>query len=202
MQHEADYRNLKLHERRFEELKQQLPLEAHGTLDRALALAEHAHTGQTRDEGDPYIIHPIRAANALMEHVHCKDASIIAATLLHDVVEDSEVTLDDIRAQFGDHIATLVEGVTRDKEGGESKESEIQKIIGGSMDIRLIKAADKLDNLISYQLRSDRGDRWKRHLTEARTLFLPLARSTANQYLIDAMEEAYEQVPDKEMEYQ
>lgn len=204
MEHEDDFRNLLLHENKLRELIRSRDFPEHEgiMIEQALALAKEAHGAQKRDDGDPYVIHPIRTANILLEDIDLRDADAIAAALLHDVVEDTNVTLEQIKEQFGDHVARLVDGVTRDKDGGESKAMETQKIIQGPMDIRLIKAADKLDNLRSYPLRTDRGDRWKRHLMEARTLFPVLARSTENPWMIQAMDEAYELVPDKELEFQ
>lgn len=80
-------------------------------IDRAYHLAERAHTGQTRASGEPYINHCVAVAKMLGE-MHLP-APVIAAGLLHDTVEDTSVTLDDLRREFGDEVAKLVDGVTK-----------------------------------------------------------------------------------------
>ena len=73
--------------------------------------AKQAHEGQFRKSGEPYIIHPLAAAHILADMRI--DPVIIMATLLHDVPEDTSVTLDDIAKNFGDEIASLVSGITK-----------------------------------------------------------------------------------------
>ena len=80
-------------------------------IERAYALADAAHKTQKRSSGEPYITHPLAVAGILAETK--LDAPTIAAALLHDVAEDTQVTLDDIRAQFGSEIASLVDAVTK-----------------------------------------------------------------------------------------
>src|SRR5918995_1919517 len=75
---------------------------------RAFAFAERAHEGQTRRSGQEFIHHPFSVAKICAE-LRLDDATIVAA-LLHDVVEDTECTLDDVRSEFGDDIARLVDG--------------------------------------------------------------------------------------------
>ena len=78
---------------------------------RAYRVAEAAHRTQKRSTGDPYITHPLAVAGILASLK--LDATTIAAALLHDVVEDTNITLDDLRAQFGDEVASLVDAVTK-----------------------------------------------------------------------------------------
>jgi len=80
-------------------------------VERAFRLAEAAHIDQKRSTGEPYILHPLAVAGILAQTK--LDAPTIAAALLHDVAEDTSVTVDDIRAQFGDEIARLVDAVTK-----------------------------------------------------------------------------------------
>ncbi len=119
-------------------------------IDRAYTAAERAHDGQTRRSGEPYITHPVAVAQILA------DLGIgpktIAAALLHDTVEDTEYTLDMLRADFGDEIAMLVDGVTKlDKlKYGDSAQAETVRkmVVAMSKDIRvlIIKLADRLHN--------------------------------------------------------
>ncbi len=77
----------------------------------AYQLAEKAHAGQKRSSGEPYIIHPLAVADILLDLG--MDTDTISVGLLHDVVEDTEYTLDDIRKKFGQDVAMLVDGVTK-----------------------------------------------------------------------------------------
>ncbi|MGN0701535.1 MAG: RelA/SpoT family protein, partial [Oscillospiraceae bacterium] len=120
---------------------------------RAYELAEKAHEGQMRSSGEKYITHPLAVASILLDY--CMDTDTICAALLHDVVEDTEVTLDDLRKKFGDDVALLVDGVTKigqvplhSKE--EQQAENIRKILMAmSKDIRviIIKLADRLHNM-------------------------------------------------------
>ncbi|MEP6479096.1 MAG: bifunctional (p)ppGpp synthetase/guanosine-3',5'-bis(diphosphate) 3'-pyrophosphohydrolase [Rhodoglobus sp.] len=119
-------------------------------IERAYAAAEKAHDGQQRKSGEPYITHPVAVAQILA------DLGIgpktLAAALLHDTVEDTDYTLELLRADFGDEIAMLVDGVTKlDKlKYGDSAQAETVRkmIVAMSKDIRVlvIKLADRLHN--------------------------------------------------------
>ena len=121
-----------------------------GVIERAYTAAERAHAGQFRMSGEPYITHPVAVAQILA------DLGIgprtIAAALLHDTVEDTEYTLDELRQEFGDEIAMLVDGVTKlDKlKYGDSAQAETVRkmVVAMSKDIRVlvIKLADRLHN--------------------------------------------------------
>lgn len=126
-------------------------------VDRAFRLAESAHEGQLRKSGQPYIIHPLSVAIVLAQMG--MDAASIAAALLHDVVEDTDVTKEDISKTFNEEIAVLVDGVTKlgkvslsNKE--EQQAENIRKmLIAMSHDIRviIIKLADRLHNMRTLQ---------------------------------------------------
>jgi len=120
---------------------------------RAFRYAAKAHEGQQRQSGQDFILHPWGAAKICAE-LHL-DEQTIAAALLHDVVEDTETTIEEIRAEFGDEIAQLVEGVTKltritfqTKEQAEA-ENYRKLIVAMAQDVRviLIKLADRLHNL-------------------------------------------------------
>jgi guanosine-3',5'-bis(diphosphate) 3'-pyrophosphohydrolase len=119
-------------------------------IERAYSVAERAHDGQKRKSGEPYITHPVAVAQILADLGI--GAITLAAALLHDTVEDTEYTLDELRQDFGDEIAMLVDGVTKlDKlKYGDSAQAETVRkmVVAMSKDIRVlvIKLADRLHN--------------------------------------------------------
>ena len=88
-----------------------LPPDRVNDIKRAYFYAEQAHYGQARRTGEPYVTHPLAVATVLA-HMHMDHESIMAA-LLHDVIEDTGVTKEDIRTQFGEEVADLVDGVSK-----------------------------------------------------------------------------------------
>ena len=121
-------------------------------VDKAFYFAVEAHKDQRRRSGEPYIYHPIEVATIAAHDIGLGRTSIICA-LLHDVVEDTKYTLDDIREMFGDKVARVVDGLTKfdNLEGAESAQAEnFKKVISSlSYDIRvvLIKLSDRLHNM-------------------------------------------------------
>ena len=124
-------------------------------VERAFTAAELAHRGQERKSGDPYITHPIAVAEILAELG--LDAETIMAALLHDTVEDTSYTLDQIRKDFGSEVGSLVDGVTKlDKlTYGPTAEAETVRkmVVAMSKDIRVlvIKLADRLHNARTWK---------------------------------------------------
>ena len=126
-------------------------------IDRAYVLAEEAHHEQKRKSGEPYIIHPLAVAKILSDLG--MDPPSLETALLHDVVEDTPVTLDEIREQFGDVVANLVDGVTKIGKIPLSTREEQQAenlrkmLLAMSQDIRviLVKLADRLHNMRTLQ---------------------------------------------------
>ena len=122
-------------------------------LDEAYAFAHEAHAGQSRKSGEPFVNHPIEVALVLAE-LHM-DTATLKAALLHDTVEDSDVTLGEIRERFGDEVAELVDGVTKlgkieFESMSEAQSNNLRKmLIAMAKDIRviLIKLADRLHNM-------------------------------------------------------
>lgn len=118
---------------------------------KAYELAVHAHRKQRRKSGEPYILHPIEVARICVEEIGLGPTAIISA-LLHDVVEDTDITLDYISKEFGPKIAMIVDGLTKFKElDSDSPQAENFKKVLSTMskDVRvvLIKMADRLHNM-------------------------------------------------------
>lgn len=115
--------------------------EAQALVDRALQFATQAHAKQSRDDGAPYITHPIQVANILRQVT--VDPEMIAAAYLHDVVEDTDVTYLQLKAEFGDRVADLVMEVTH--EGDDTRGYYFPRL--ETRDGILLKFADRLSNL-------------------------------------------------------
>jgi len=159
----------------------------------ALELAKESHKDQKRDEGQDYFIHPIRIVNCLIYELDIKDSNLLISALLHDVVEDSEMTLGEINKKFGKKVEELVNKLTRNKDK-ETKREKFNKLMKESDEVRLIKTVDWLDNLRSFPYRKDRGERYCRHLKEASEMYLPLAQSI-NNYLTSEMKKIIKKFP-------
>lgn len=128
-----------------------LPSEPLGLIMRALAFASHKHRDQRRKdaEASPYINHPIALANILTNEGGIKDPIVICAALLHDTIEDTETTADELRATFGEEITAIVLEVTDDKSlsKAERKRQQVVHAITASEQAKLVKLADKISNL-------------------------------------------------------
>ncbi len=146
---------------------------------KAYAYAEKAHENQKRASGEPYFIHPCAVAEILIDLG--LDPATISAALLHDVIEDTETTEEDVRSEFGEEVLGLVSGVTKlEKIVFKSKEAEDAEnfrkmFVAMAKDIRviIIKLADRLHNMRSLDFLSH--ERQQRLSTETLEVFAPLA---------------------------
>ncbi len=144
----------------------------------AYALAAEAHKDQRRKTGEPYIIHPIAVARIVAEELELGANPVIAA-FLHDVVEDTDYTIEDIRERFGDDVAFLVGVVTKQKKDKYEKSKQVdnyrQILASVQYDVRaiLIKLADRLHNMRT--LDSMRPDKQMKIAGETDYFYAPLA---------------------------
>ena len=146
---------------------------------KAFTLADKAHEGQFRASGEPYIMHPLAVAE-ILAHLQIDHITLIAA-LLHDVVEDTEYTKEDIETLFGAEVAFLVDGVTKlnqfQYETKEDRQMENYRkmILAMAKDVRVvvIKLGDRLHNMRT--LKHMRSDKQKRIAKETLEIFAPLA---------------------------
>ena len=123
-------------------------------LDRAIVFAVQAHSGiERRGKGYPYIIHPLEAVEIVATMT--ADQELLAAAALHDTVEDTEVTLEQIRVEFGDRIASLVadesdetlEDVSKEDSWHMRKKTTIDRLSRASRDTKMVALGDKLSNM-------------------------------------------------------
>ena len=162
----------------FMEMEKRVPAEDVERIRAAFELAREAHAAQKRKSGEPYIIHPIAVATIVAIELKLGANPVIAA-FLHDVVEDTAYTIDDIRQRFGDDVAFLVSVVTKKSTGNYeiSKQVDNYKQMLNSIhyDIRalLVKLADRLHNMRT--LSSMRPDKQMKIAGETDFFYAPLA---------------------------
>ena len=123
-------------------------------LDRAIIFAVRAHAGtERRGKGFPYIVHPMEAVAIVATMT--TDQELLAAAALHDTVEDTDATLEQLRAEFGNRIARIVadesdfieEGVPEEESWHERKQAAIDKLSQASRDAKMVALGDKLSNM-------------------------------------------------------
>lgn len=149
------------------------------SLQQAIALAEEAHRHQVRKSGEPYFFHPLRVAHLAARH--WMDFASVIAALLHDVVEDTPTTLEDIGKIFGEEVSLLVDGLTKVDDAllsrSSMKEHTYRKqLLLAVRDIRVLclKFWDRIDNLQTIQALNPSKQRLI--ADETRTIYVPLAR--------------------------
>ena len=176
----------------LERLERRLSAEDIKRVADAYALAREAHMSQRRKSGEPYIMHPVAVAKIVAEELRLGANPIIAA-FLHDVVEDTNYTIEDIRERFGDDVAFLVDVVTKKKKSNASTSSSQidnykQMLNSLHYDIRalLIKLSDRLHNMRT--LNSMRPDKQMKIAGETDYFYAPLAHRLGLYYIKREME--------------
>ena len=164
------------------------------TLTKAYEFALKAHVKQKRDEGAPYIIHPVAVADILSDLK--LDSATIATGLLHDTIEDTHATYNTIKEEFGQEVADLVEGVTKisefENQAGENSKAENFRnlILATSKDIRvlLVKIADRLHNMRTIKFVKDKNKQIRK-AKETMEIYAPLADRMGMNRIRDELED-------------
>lgn len=169
-----------LYDRLIQTIKQYHPSTDLSLIEKAYNMANNAHLGQLRKSGEPYIIHPLCVALILAELE--LDKETIIAGLLHDIVEDTEITLEDVTREFSAEVALLVDGVTKlgqlsySKDKVEIQAENLRKMfLAMAKDIRviLIKLADRLHNMRTMQYM--KPEKQKEKSRETMDIYAPIA---------------------------
>ena len=183
----------------FEELKKMIdPGKGYDMerIEKAYLLAEKAHSGQFRASGEPYIVHPVEAAKITVQLG--MDTDTVVTALLHDVVEDTDITLEEIKKEFGTDVANLVDGVTKLKQikkvNNASKEEQqaenVRKMfMAMAKDIRVIivKLADRLHNMRTIDAKPVEKQRRIAH--ETMEIYAPLAHRLGIRPIMEELED-------------
>ena len=164
-----------------------------GLIRAAYTFGQEAHEGQFRKSGEPYFTHPVEVA-ALLTEVRLDDATIITA-LLHDTIEDTGATYQDVSDKFGEEIAQLVDGVTKltnlELSSVETAQAENFRklLLAMSKDVRvlLVKLADRLHNMRTIKAMTGEKQRKKAH--ETMEIYAPLAGRVGMQYIREELED-------------
>jgi len=177
------------YEQIFKELTERLATELTegelATVGRAFEVARSAHAGQRRDEGTPYIVHPVRVAAALVNELGVFNPRLVCAALLHDVIEDSAITREQIAEMFDQQTAEVVWLLTKLED--VSLADYLSAIeAAGATGAPIVKLCDRLDNL-RFLTCSPRTEKIHRYIRTTKTYYLPMAART-NKYVYDQME--------------
>lgn len=170
------------------------PTTDEAALNRAYVYAMKMHGSQTRASGDPYFSHPLEVAGILTEMK--LDHGTVITALLHDVIEDTEATLSDVRNLFGDEIARLVDGVTKltriELQSDRTKQAENFRklVLAMSQDIRvlLVKLADRVHNMRTLHFIKN-PDKRRRIAAETMDIYAPLAARIGINEIKDELED-------------
>ncbi|MET8772919.1 HD domain-containing protein, partial [Streptomyces sp. NPDC004658] len=160
-------------------------------LRRAYVLAESSHRGQMRKSGEPYITHPLAVTLILAELG--AETTTLTASLLHDTVEDTEVTLEQVREQFGEEVRYLVDGVTKLEKvdyGAAAEPETFRKMLvatGNDVRVMSIKLADRLHNMRTLGVM--RPEKQERIAKVTRDVLIPLAERLGVQALKTELED-------------
>jgi guanosine-3',5'-bis(diphosphate) 3'-pyrophosphohydrolase len=184
-----------IYTRNYDYLEEKLSLtltpEELDDVHRAYEIAERAHTGQMRDEGTAYIVHPIRVAVSLVDELGIDSPKLICSALLHDVIEDSPITREEIAEIFGEEIARIVWLLTKLEE--VSLGDYLAAIEGApETGAPIVKLCDRLDNL-RFLGHSPKPEKKQRYIRSTEYFYLPMAART-NTYLYQEINRALDAV--------
>lgn len=165
-----------------DEVLSSLDQDARVKLLRALQMSARAHQrapspGETRDEGKPPIDHPVRVMYSLFREQHVRDVEVLVTALLHDVLEISDIKVDEIREAFGDQVAHWVQLLTRRPD--LSREAYFEQIRQGPFPVFLVEMAGRLDNLRTAHRRRKS---LQPYFNETRHFYLAFAEQHVDQH--------------------
>lgn len=174
----------------YTKLKQSLGKALFDKVKIAFLKAETAHKNQKRDNGEPYIVHPVRVSLILHDELKIQDPNSLIIALLHDVIEDTTLTANDLEQLFGQKISESVKKLTKPdnfKLDRDSQRKYYWHLKRAPKNIQLIKLSDRLDNLRDLQT-CPNTDKIRRILFETDYIFVPWAKRI-NYYLAGEFED-------------
>jgi guanosine-3',5'-bis(diphosphate) 3'-pyrophosphohydrolase len=167
-------------------------------LPAAVALAAEVHHGQCRDEGTPYIEHPIRVALIAARELRIEDPDLLAAAYLHDTIEDAgnpQAIRSRIREEFGERVLAIVETLTKSADESVPKEQRDreyhERLLTAPPEVQALKIADRLDNT-RFLIHSPDSKKRSTYLRETEEKYLPLAEQAG--VLVEELRQATERV--------
>jgi GTP diphosphokinase / guanosine-3',5'-bis(diphosphate) 3'-diphosphatase len=175
-------------------LTEQIDEDGITSVRRAYEVAQAAHSGQMRDEGSPYIVHPVRVALSLVDELNLFSPSLICSALLHDVIEDSDVTRTDVARMFDEDIAEIVWLLTK-FEDVSLREYLARIEAAAETGAPLVKLCDRLDNMRSV-IDTPSLAKKRRYIRTTEELYLPFAART-NKYLHNELRRSLEEARDQ-----
>ncbi|MGI5212551.1 HD domain-containing protein [Plantactinospora sp. CA-290183] len=161
------------------ELSGRLPADTLAALDDAVDFATARHGGQTRPAGEPYLEHLLETVTVLTDGVGVSDPDMLVAAVLHDVVEDTDTTLEEVRDRFGPRVATLVAWVTKpdarpEEDKAATRARYLARLTNAPDDALCLKLADRLSNVQRLDTHPRPAKR-RSYYRETVATFLPLA---------------------------
>ncbi|MFA5137844.1 MAG: HD domain-containing protein [Elusimicrobiota bacterium] len=149
----------------------------------ALGLAQKAHRGQVRDQGTPYIEHPVEMTRILAQELGIREPDLLIAALLHDVLEQSDVPPEDIRERFGDRAASLVLALTRHRQGAPGPKTSFKdyllRVSRSGPEAVLLKLVDRWSNLKELGSCPD-AEKRRKYLAETEEIILPMLKGATH----------------------
>lgn len=160
---------------------------------RAYDFAKKAHAGQLRDEGREYIVHPLRMIITMFRDYQVDDRNMLVAALLHDVIEDTSISAEQIREEFGEKACDYVLALTRPRDANENpndkfaaKKRKFEYYMQAPFKVKQIKLFDLIDNMLDWQYfpkNHPTTEKFPRWLFEYKHFVVPLAESVGPRYL-------------------